>query len=594
MSVNKESEHEETREFLNQLESISGQVSELEISESIRNFAKERFENNPPNILLWEEMAFDFTENYPDDESGWGTYFGPMFVLPNKKGNMVEYPSIQKITSEMLSYWEQRAKESKNPVFKQRYSNLIWDFSEKVTGKKPHYSIAQIFIDSVIEIAEKDLHKYDIYVIEKLERALSLGLSINDKERINKLIDTIIFYEGKIAEDDKPGLWGFSYEYLVKNKKVPLTEDKKNNIINELEKRFARLLDSNNHWAAQRAALLLVDYYSKLGSKEKVKEILIKLGEVFQKQVEKASPLVASVWLEQLYHLFLQYGLKNEADTISSKIKELGKQSMFEFKEIKASIEIPKEELQKYIEWLIDGDLDTVLIKVAINYIPKKDKVIKQIQDLSKKAPLSFLFNCKVVNADGRPIAMVGPLEEDMDGHIVLQISQNMQISSFFLRETLNALIQKFNLTSEKLVDYLYKSPIFENSRKEFFIRGIQAFLKGDFLVSLHILIPQIEATIRNLAEKIGVPILKTSRYGGFFYRTLDELLRDLKIVEVLGENLCLYFRVLLTDPRGWNLRNDVCHGISHIEVFNQDTADRVLHALLCLALVKEKNEHCT
>ena len=134
-------------------------------------------------------MVFDFTENYPDDKSVWGTYFGPMFVLPNKEGKMVEYPSIQKITPEILSYWEKRAKESKNPVFKQRYSNLVWDFSEKVTSKKPHYSIAQIFIDSVIEIAEKDLHKYNTDVIEKLERALSLGLSVNDKERINKLID---------------------------------------------------------------------------------------------------------------------------------------------------------------------------------------------------------------------------------------------------------------------------------------------------------------------------------------------------------------------------------------------------------------------
>jgi len=589
VSVNKE--YEEIKEFLNRLESISKQISEPEISESIKNFVKERFEQNPPNILLWELMAFDFTEDYPDDKSEWGTYFGPMFVLPNKEGKMVEYPSIQKITPEILSYWEKRAKESKNPVFKQRYSNLVWDFSERVTGKKPHYSIAQIFIDSVIEIAEKDLHKYETDVIEKLERALSLGLSINDKERINKLIDTIISYERKIAEDDKPSLWGFSYEYLVRNKKVPLPEDKKNNIINDLEKRFARLLDSNDHWAAQRAALLLVDYYSKLGNKEKVKEILVKLGEVFQKQAKKASPLIASAWLEQLYHLFLQYGLKNEADAISFKIKELGKQSRSEFKEIKSSIEIPKEELQKYIEWLIDGDLDTVLIKVAINYIPKKDEVIKQIQDLSKKAPLSFLFSQVIVDADGRHVATVGSLEEDMDGDIVLQISQNMQISSFFLRETLNALIQKFDLTSEKLVDYLYKSPIFENSRKEFLIRGIQAYLKGDFLVSIHILIPQIEATIRNLAEKIGVPILRPSRSGGFFYKTLDELLRDSKIIEVLGEDLCLYFRVLLTHPRGWNLRNDVCHGISHIEIFNQDTADRVLHALLCLALVKEKGD---
>jgi len=591
MSVNKESEYKEIKEFLNRLESISGQVSELEISEKIKNFAEKRFENNYPNSLLWEKMAFDFVENYPDDKSEWNTYFGSMYVLPNKEGKMLVYPSIRKITPEILSYWEKRAKESKNPVFKQRYSNLVWDFSEKITSRKPNYSIAQIFIDSVIEIAEEDLHKYEVDVIRKLERALSLGLSIKDKKRIDKLIDTIISYERKIAEDDKLGLWGFSYEYLVKNKKVPLTEDKKNNIISDLEKRFARLLDNNNHWAAQEAALLLLDYYSKLGSKEKIKETLIKLGEMIQKQAEKTSPLVASDWLEQLYHLYLQYGIKDEADRISNKIRELGKQTKSEFKKIETSLEIPKNELEEYIKWLTDGDLDSVLKKIAVNYIPRKDEVVEQIRDLSKKAPISFLITRKIFDTDGRLIATVGPLKEDMDGHIVLRISKNMQISSFFLRETLIILIDKFSLTASKIVNYLYKSPIFEEKRRDFLIRGIEAFLDGDFLVSMHILIPQIEAIIRNLAEKIGIPILKPSRSGGFFYRTLDELLREEGIIRVLSEDMCLYFRVLLTDQRGWNIRNDVCHGISGPENFNQMVADRIFHVLLCLALVKERKK---
>jgi len=581
----------EIRRFLKELDIVSEQISEHNVSEKIRSFIKENFSKNPPDVLIWEQMAFDFTENYPDDKSGWGTYFGPMFVFPNEEGKMVEYPSIQKITPDIISYWEKRAKESENPILKARYSNLVWDFSEKVKGEKPHYTIAQVFIDSVVEIAEKDLHKYSVDVIKKLGRALSIALSTNDKQRINKLADTIIVYERKIAEDDKPGLWGFSYELLVKNKKVSLSKDKKHIILNDLERRFERLLKGNDHWAAKRAAVLLVDYYSRLGNKEKTKEILLKLGKMIQKQAEQASPLVASAWLEELYHLYLQYGMKDEADRISNKIRELGEEAKSELKEIKASIEIPKDKLEKYTKWLTDGDLDTVLTKIAVNYIPKKDEVTKQIQDLSKKAPISFLFTHKIMDAEGRPIATVGSLEDDIEGHIVLQISQNMQISSFFLRETLNALIDKFNLTVKEIVNYLYKSPIFDKRRKELLIRGIESYLNRDFLVSLHILIPQIEAIIRNLAEKIGIPILKSSRSGGFFYRTLDELLREEGIISVLGEDMCLYFRVLLTDPRGWNIRNDVCHGISGPENFNQMVADRIFHVLLCLALVKERRK---
>ena len=193
---------------------------------------------------------------------------------------------------------------------------------------------------------------------------------------------------------------------------------------------------------------------------------------------------------------------------------------------------------------------------------------------------------------EGRVIATVGSLlEGDIDGHIVLQISQNMEFSSSFLRETLNAFIDKFNLSTTDIMNYLYESPIFDERRKDFFIKGINAYLNEDFLISLHLLIPQVEALIRNLAEKIGIPILKPALSGGFFYRTLDELLREEKIIEVLSEDICLYLRVLLTDPRGWNLRNNVCHGINKHENFNQITADRVFHALLCLALVKEQEK---
>lgn len=74
---------------------------------------------------------------------------------------------------------------------------MVWDVSEKIIQQKPHYS----------------------KVIEKWKHALSLALTIHDKERIEKLNKTIINYEEKIAEDDKPGLWGFSYELLIKIKK---------------------------------------------------------------------------------------------------------------------------------------------------------------------------------------------------------------------------------------------------------------------------------------------------------------------------------------------------------------------------------------
>ena len=51
------------------------------------------------------------------------------------------------------------------------------------------------------------------------------------------------------------------------------------------------------------------------------------------------------------------------------------------------------------------------------------------------------------------------------------------------------------------------------------------------------------------------------------------------------------YLKILFTDNRGWNLRNDVCHGMIEPELFTKQSADRVLHALLSLGLVRYKEE---
>jgi len=581
-----EIQESEIRRFIEQIESTLGQTSETEISDKIKDFLKQRYANNPPEILLWEQRAFNFIENYSGNKFGWGTYFGPMFIFPNEEGNWIEYPSIQEITPEIIAYWERRAKESNHPIFKARYSNLVWDFSEKVKGEKPNYSIAQIFIDSVIEIVEKDLHKCPTNVIEKLERALSLALNINDKVRLKKLVGTITNYEEKIAEDTKPGLWGFSYELLVKNKKIQLDKEIEQKIIRDLEERYDRLL-KYKHPAAKKAAHLLVDYYSSHKDTLKVKNILLRLETMIQAHENQAMSLLESADLKELYHLYLQHGLKDEADKVLIKIRELGKKFSLELSGVEISTKIPKEEIEKFINKLIEGDLKTAMTNVAIYFIPKKSEVKQQLENLSAKTFIPFLFTRKILDREGRIIAEVGPIDKDIEGHIVLQISQNMEIIAPLLRETIMSLIKKFELDTKSIINYLYESPIFNEKRKEFFVKAIEAYLSNNYFVALHILIPQIEALIRNLAEKIGLPVLKGSRFGGLNYRTLDELLRDEEIVAVLTEDLCLYLRTLFTDQRGWNLRNNICHGISFVADFNQHTADRVFHVLLCLSLIR-------
>jgi hypothetical protein len=50
--------------------------------------------------------------------------------------------------------------------------------------------------------------------------------------------------------------------------------------------------------------------------------------------------------------------------------------------------------------------------------------------------------------------------------------------------------------------------------------------------------------------------------------KIFDDFLREEAVMKSLGENVAHYFRVLFTDQRGWNIRNDVCHGITPLPGF--------------------------
>lgn len=165
-----------------------------------------------------------------------------------------------------------------------------------------------------------------------------------------------------------------------------------------------------------------------------------------------------------------------------------------------------------------------------------------------------------------------------------------MSISSFFLHHSFSRATESYNLNADLITNFIFASPIFEESKRELIYTGLLAYFEKNYISAIHILTPQTEAAIRTLVELMGGPTLKKNRQNGLQLRTFDDLLRDEIVEECMGTDATFYFRTLLTDQRGWNMRNDVCHGISPSSMFNYSTADRIVHVLLCLSQVRENN----
>ena len=86
-----------------------------------------------------------------------------------------------------------------------------------------------------------------------------------------------------------------------------------------------------------------------------------------------------------------------------------------------------------------------------------------------------------------------------------------------------------------------------------------------------------------------GGSILKRRHEGGFYFISLDEMLRNNHLVKSLGDDIAFYLRVVLTDQRGWNLRNNICHGLSSADLYTKSVVERIIQIFLLLAQLRNQ-----
>jgi len=574
---------------------------EHDIAQKIKDILKKDEKYEPTKEDIAEQMAFDFMADYPNDNSGWETYHGPMFVLPNDKGQMVEYPSIRRVDQEMLEYWIKRARESKNPILSSRYADLVVDFSLKVLSKNADIDLFQIVIDSNIAICEKTLAD-PLDCKTKIKRALVLAIQTNDQERISKTKNTIIKLEKDIAIDDKPGLWGFAFKWLILDfsKKVILEDKEKNEIIKEIEGRLKR--EEKNPWLAENAVSLLAEYYAKEKDEKNLMRVLgILENSLKTNERSNSDALLKTHAYEQIHEIYRKYASSfAEAEKANKRLsQEIGQLDLDwnkSLKEISVETKIKNEDIKNYLKGIFgennDEKLEMVMAKIAVSHLPKKDAVKKQLDDVSSKHPIQFLCTKQIISDDGVPIAKLSTLDEDYDNHFQSYALQYMQFGSFFLSLTMDELRKQFS--KEKILEYFEKAVVFENENQEYLKRAISAYWDEDYLVASHLFNPLIESGIRELVKICGglvlVPDEKLSEYKNVL---LGGLLKNDQIFENIfsksGHNVLFYFRLVLTEKLGMNLRNDFAHGLGKKKFFGRDASDRLFHILIWLSVVRKK-----
>ncbi len=532
--------------------------------------------------------------DYEGGEGPWGTYYGPMMVRRNKDGQQISIPSLEQITPSVIAYWEERARSAKNPLLKCRYADLVWEFKRRVSADRPNIDFAWMVIDSNVE-AVNGRGVEDGYEAEKkLERALALALSLKNPGRIVQVKDAIIKLPDIIEDEgERRRATVFAFEQMVGHKKISLSQEEEQAIVGQLERWLIEAAGSpdktgrQNPLATEVLASHLGSYYRKLGKVEDVRRVVILYGETVEAVGMSQPAIQTTAWLRRVHQIYVDYGMLAEAEALLVKIQELARGINQELQTSTVETEIDPEELEQFLDTMTEGTVTDVLSRVAMSFTPDPTKVEEQVKDLAKGTIFMNLVPQQLLDREGRVIAEVGTVEDDLDGNVVLQLSRNMKFESQFLSLILERAKDRLDLNQAHILDFLSRSPLFPNEPLSVLQRGVEAYLQKDWLVAIHVFIPQVEQALRQLLVLLARPVMKLHRNGGLVLKILDEILRDPIVEETFTTRVTKYMRTLLCDQRGWNVRNDVCHGLTPPAGFNWMVADRLLHVLLLLGLVR-------
>lgn len=519
-------------------------------------------------------------------KSRWGTRYSPALEGTRQDGKPCGNPDISRVDHAILQYWTERARTVKHPVLKGRYADVVWDLS-KLAGVKPSILMLQQAVDSYVECGQRFPSSDDAE--DRLERALELALSVADKQRIEPVVDTLLRLPGSTDRAEPYGIWLF--DVLYDRKGVGLTDDQQKQLIDKLEKELQQTCEAANPFgiAARPHALRLARHYRQIGKPDDIKRVLQAYGNAVMALADNAHGLVAMSWLQDVYATYLEFGLKDEVAQVQIVAKQKGVEGEGQMICTEHSLTIPQEQIDAFIAGIVGENLESTLFRIAASLYPRLPDVRKQLEDAQTNTAIYAMIPLSKMG-EGHVIANAGSIAGDPEGRLMFQMADNLKISSPFLQLAFDCTRQKYEFSAETLVPFLLRSPLFDPDRRQLLEYAVTAYLNDDHIAASHVLVPQIEHALRRLLGLLGKATDKHRRSDltVMVEKTLNDILEKESVIrECLGEDVVMYLRVFLCDPRGLNVRNNVAHGLMKAEEFSRFISDRLLHIILLLAHIR-------
>ena len=470
-----------------------------------------------------------------------------------------------------------------NAWLKARVAEILW-----LVKKPKNISWIQTAIDCYISMKEttgnwsKDVglcHERAFFLVAKFGRNPKVNVDI-EKMRDAKI--RII-----LNEYQYPNFIVLQMGELLAN--YGLLENYENQlIVKYLE--LADLCKEDNIHLADGYLKAVIGIYENLKQFDKTSEIIMQRAKIYEKEGDEhlRKEIVGAVLAQDSYEKALQI-----IETIPRKFRGKFKYAQIEQKLyekmhdaaqlfLETAPQISHQfDIKDILDWVkseISGKEFPIALHrfLSIKPMAKLDDLQEKVFEKTNNNFLSNLFGEKHFSGDARVIrrsVAIGTNEltnEHLEEKIIEECKRDTEFwTKSALIEGFKILQREHNLRLEDFFHLTKLSSFIPEDRSRDIAKGLYFGYDGDVLTSLHLLAPQIEHIVRYHLKNSDV---KTTMIedGVETELSLNALLKKEETKTVFHEALIIELKTIFTHPSGFNIRNDVAHGLVSSDNYNQ------------------------
>jgi Domain of unknown function (DUF4209) len=514
--------------------------------------------------------------------SPWGCFFAPKL---NASDGRDEFPNLALLTRENVDEWAELAESLKNPGLRSRFADAVWELGKRLGSiRKDLYRFGRAASESYLEVAAR-AGSTQLEILSAAPRGIRLAMQLGASDLVDRGYEFLTQYADSV-EQAHVGLWSAPFDRLLELN--GLSDAQREHILDRHAQRFAATVASGDIFRMEVVGPRFAKYFYDRQQYQRAKEITFAYGERILKSATSLNPSLATHHIEGVLKAYRRVGLKEEADRVRLLLEEKGKGVLAEMKSQRIELKLDLEAIDSAIAEMIDVSNPLIaLYRLANNCAPHPETLEAEFEAATEGLIFHKLFPVSIIGDDGLTITTIGTYDQDKEGRLVMELARDMNLKATFFLSGLEEWKKKFELGGIPDTPSLFESLLIPPDRVTLFDEGLLAFEREDYVKCIHVLVFQVENSLRELLRMLGRPVSKSTDDGNQ-PKNMNDVLHDPVVKDALDPKLWSFLKVLYTDHRGMNLRNLVAHGVAPAGAFNQVNAALVVQSVVFLALIRD------